>query len=46
MRNLAIMYETGQGVRADKGKAIDFYRKAAAAGDDTARNELQRLGAR
>jgi TPR repeat protein len=40
------MYETGQGVRADRAKAVDFYRKALAAGDTGARDELQRLGVR
>jgi TPR repeat protein len=45
MRNLAIMYETGNGVRADRKKAIDWYRKAVQAGDDAARGELTRLGA-
>jgi TPR repeat protein len=44
MRNLGIMYETGQGVRADRRRAIDYYRKAAEAGDDSARSELERLG--
>ena len=46
MRNLGLMYETGQGVRADRTKAVDFYRKALAAGDAAARDELQRLGVR
>ena len=31
MRNLGIMYEAGQGVPADRKKAIDYYRKAVAA---------------
>ncbi len=44
LRNLGVMYETGQGVRADRRKAIEFYRRAAEAGDEGARQELQRLG--
>jgi TPR repeat protein len=44
MRNLCIMYETGQGARADRKAAIDWYRKALAAGDQAARDELARLG--
>ena len=46
MRNLAIMYESGQGVRADRKRSVDWYRKAAAAGDDVSREELARLGVR
>ena len=46
MRNLGIMYEAGQGVAADRKKAVDYYRKAAAAGDEASRGDLQRLGAR
>ena len=38
--------ETGQGVKADRKKAVEWYRKAAEAGDEAARGELERLGAR
>ena len=46
MRNLGVMYETGQGVAADQRRAIEYYRKAAAGGDDVAAGELRRLGVR
>ena len=46
LRNLGLMYEAGQGVPANRAKALDYFRKAVAAGDDGAQDELARLGAR
>jgi hypothetical protein len=44
MNNLGRMYERGRGVPADLEQAVAWYRKAAAAGDEKARENLKRLG--
>lgn len=42
--NLGLFYERGVGVSIDLAKAIELYKKAAAAGDAGARKKLQTLG--
>jgi hypothetical protein len=44
--NLGYCYETGEGVSADRAQAIELYRRAATAGSETAKQALQRLGAK
>ena len=43
MRRLGIAYENGEGVTRDIAKALDWYRKAAAEGDKSAKDALRRL---
>jgi hypothetical protein len=44
MNSLAGMYEKGLGTDADRKKAIELYAKASQAGNQPARDNLQRLG--
>jgi TPR repeat protein len=44
-RNVAMMYLQGLGVSTDKDEAIRWFKKAAAAGDEDAKDALQQLGA-
>jgi TPR repeat protein len=44
MESLGGMYEHGYGVAKDLEKAIYWYCKAAALGDDDAKKDLKRLG--
>jgi len=41
--NFGVMYEYGQGVSQDYGKALIWYRKAARQGDEMAKNKLAQL---
>ena len=41
--NLAVMYEKGIGVATDKSKALMWYRKAAAQGNQEARKRLKKM---
>jgi len=43
MANLARMYEMGWGTKADQGKALQWYAKAAELGNTLARDDWQRL---
>ena len=44
MYSLGIMYEHGYGVAQDREQAVTWYRKAAALGDEHAKNHLAELG--
>jgi TPR repeat protein len=44
--NLGVLYEAGLGIKANRAKAIEYYRRAAAANDDLAIQNMKRLGAR
>ncbi|MGO9518609.1 MAG: hypothetical protein ACLPND_16370 [Candidatus Korobacteraceae bacterium] len=44
MRGLGWLYENGAGVEKDQKQAITWYRKAAQRGDQTAKDNLKRLG--
>ena len=46
MRMLGACYTYGLGVRVNKATGLDWYRKAADAGDKTAQQELQAAGGR
>jgi TPR repeat protein len=41
-----MMYLQGMGVTADKAEAIRWFKKAAAAGDEDAKDALKQLGAK
>ena len=43
MNNLGAMYEKGAGVAKDAAEAVRWYRKAADAGNQTAKRNLTRL---
>ncbi|MBV8134272.1 MAG: SEL1-like repeat protein [Deltaproteobacteria bacterium] len=43
MRNLGLLYEHGNGVDQDYGKAREWFQKAADAGNADAKRELERL---
>jgi TPR repeat protein len=45
VNNIGALYEGGHGVRANRNTAIEWYRKAAALGNDKAKENLKRLGA-
>jgi uncharacterized protein len=45
MFNMAKMYEHGDAVQADKPRALELYRKAAALGDTEAADHARRLEA-
>jgi TPR repeat protein len=44
MMRLASLYERGLGVAQNRQKATTLYLQAAAAGNENAKNALQRLG--
>jgi TPR repeat protein len=44
MYDLGAMYENGEGVPKDRQQAVDWYRKAAALGEQHAQQALIRLG--
>ena len=41
--NAGVQYENGEGIPADKNKAIEYYRKAAAGGLKAAEDAIKRL---
>jgi TPR repeat protein len=43
MYNVGVLWESGLGVAKDRDQAIEWYRKAAAAGNDRAREALKSL---
>lgn len=45
MRDVAFMYQFGEGVRPDRAKALAYYERAAARGSNTARWEAANLRA-
>ncbi|MBR0256713.1 MAG: SEL1-like repeat protein, partial [Synergistaceae bacterium] len=44
--NLGMMYEFGDGVKQNRNKAIELYRKAARQGHEMAKQRLKKLGAK